>query len=538
MAQRPRATLGRVIDDLGSTLIEVIAGDVDAGTEVGGVAIHDPIDPPVMPEGTLLLGVGLAGAEEIAGVLREAGAAGAAGLIVRVPIEMSRQVREAVEETGVALFGLTRGASWAQVAAMLRSLLAVDDLGVDDGETLAGAAAGDLFAMANAVSALLDAPVTIEDLNSRVLAFSANQDVADAPRKETVLGRQVPERFTRELERRGVFREMYGSDRPVYVANLPGVDLPRVAVRVSAGDEILGSIWAAVSKPLPAEREQALLDSATLVALHMLRQRAGADVERRLQAELVATLVEGGPTAPEAAERLGVATGPSCVMALALREGSDASAVEAELQRVSGAFALHLGATHHRSAVALVGGVVYGVVPLARRDPEADRRAVAIAREFLDRIGDHSGVVIGIGRSAADATELPRSRADADRALRVLRNGPGPSRVARAEDVWAASLLLELGDLMAADRQELAGAVARLAAYDARHRGEMVETLRAWLDAFGDVAAAAAQLHVHPNTFRYRLRRIRQIAEIDLDDPEARFAAMLELRLNSNTRLR
>jgi len=36
---------------------------------------------------------------------------------------------------------------------------------------------------------------------------------------------------------------------------------------------------------------------------------------------------------------------------------------------------------------------------------------------------------------------------------------------------------------------------------------------------------------VHPNTFRYRLRRLAEIGGIDLNDPEARFAAMLELRL-------
>jgi DNA-binding PucR family transcriptional regulator len=38
-------------------------------------------------------------------------------------------------------------------------------------------------------------------------------------------------------------------------------------------------------------------------------------------------------------------------------------------------------------------------------------------------------------------------------------------------------------------------------------------------------------VHVHPNTFRYRLRRITEVGGIDLDDADSRFAAMLELRL-------
>ncbi|MFD1050894.1 helix-turn-helix domain-containing protein, partial [Kibdelosporangium lantanae] len=51
------------------------------------------------------------------------------------------------------------------------------------------------------------------------------------------------------------------------------------------------------------------------------------------------------------------------------------------------------------------------------------------------------------------------------------------------------------------------------------------------LDAFGDVIAAASALHVHPNTFRYRLRRLTEISGLDLTDPDARFAAMLQLRV-------
>ena len=63
------------------------------------------------------------------------------------------------------------------------------------------------------------------------------------------------------------------------------------------------------------------------------------------------------------------------------------------------------------------------------------------------------------------------------------------------------------------------------------HDANLVDTLRAWLDSFGDVAAASAAMFVHPNTFRYRLRRLAEVGGIDLADPEQRFAAMLQLRI-------
>ena len=98
------------------------------------------------------------------------------------------------------------------------------------------------------------------------------------------------------------------------------------------------------------------------------------------------------------------------------------------------------------------------------------------------------------------------------------------------EDVHAEALLMELRDLAAAHGDRPTGPVARLSAYDLEHGTNLVETLRAWLDAFGDVAAAAAAMFVHPNTFRYRLRRLTEVSGIDLGDPEQRFAAMLQLR--------
>ena len=107
-----------------------------------------------------------------------------------------------------------------------------------------------------------------------------------------------------------------------------------------------------------------------------------------------------------------------------------------------------------------------------------------------------------------------------------------PARlVARLADVHAQVLLMELRDLAAAHGDRPTGPVARLAAYDAEHDANLVATLRAWLDAFGDVAAASAAMYVHPNTFRYRLRRVTEVSAIDLADPEQRFATMLELRV-------
>ncbi|PZF84744.1 PucR family transcriptional regulator [Jiangella anatolica] len=538
---RPRASLGRVLDDLGSTLLTLGHGQPRRGVEIGGVVIHDPVDQPDLPRHAVVLGVGLRDAEEIAAVLPDLGKQEVAALIVRAPVPGDAAVAAAAEESGVVILGLAPGASWTQLVAILRSLLAEGDVGVVDAESLGGVPSGDLFTLANAISALVDAPITIEDRSSRVLAFSGRQDEADQSRIETILGRQVPEKYTRMLAERGVFRRIYRDDDPVWIEPLPlGPDeQPRVAVAVRAGDEVLGSIWAAVREPLDPDRTRALRDAAKLVALHMLRIRAGADVERRLRTDLLSTALEGGAGARDALSRLGLARQPVVVLALTVLDEPGAvqplhvdAALATERQQLGDGFAMHLSAVHPRSAAALIGDVTYGLLPLSGDTADGEERAARIAAEFLGRVGHRGRAAIAVGPVARDVAELAYARSAADRVVRVLRSeqGAGP-RVARLADVTVEALMLELRDLVAARGDGLTGAVARLWEYDQEHNGRMVETLRVWLDAFGDVIAASAALHVHPNTLRYRVRRLSALSGLDLDDPDARFAAMLQLRV-------
>ncbi|MEO3875577.1 helix-turn-helix domain-containing protein [Nonomuraea sp. B12E4] len=526
MRNRPRASLGRILQDLGTTVLDVAASTGDLDAEVTGVHIFDPLDELIVPPGGIVLGVGVRGAAEICFLIEHAPAA--AGIVVKLPVDVDEQVRAAVLETGVAVLGLTRGASWAQVAALLRSLLAEADLTEPGQEPQ-----GDLFALANAVCALLDAPVTIEDRSSRVLAFSGRQDEADAGRVETVLGRQVPERYLRMLDERGFFKRLYQSRDPIYMELAEEDTINRAAVAVRSGDEILGSIWVAVREPLSEQRQHALADAAKIVALQLLRERAGADTQRRLRADLLSTVLAGGADAPEAAGRLGIATTRLCVLAAQLvpdGAAADTARGESDRQRFCDALALHVAAIHPKSAAALVGSVAYAVLPLHSVGDE-EARAVRVAESFLARVGPRHAANIGVGRLAGNLSQVARSRADADRALRVLRARGTSGQAADYPAVHFESLLLQVADVAAAEEQTPTGPYQRLLDHDAEHGTELAATLRAYLDEFGDVNAASTRVHVHANTFRYRLKRLVEISGLDLSDPDARLTVMLQMRI-------
>lgn len=62
------------------------------------------------------------------------------------------------------------------------------------------------------------------------------------------------------------------------------------------------------------------------------------------------------------------------------------------------------------------------------------------------------------------------------------------------------------------------------------HRSELAETLLCWLSCRGDVGRTARKLHLHENSIRYRLDKVRELYGDELDDPDACFELQLALR--------
>ncbi|MFD0888741.1 hypothetical protein ACFQ08_29745, partial [Streptosporangium algeriense] len=71
MTGLPRASLGRVLEELGTTLLDVVCGDVRLTRDIGGVVIHDPLDEPALPDDALVMGVGLSDHADLARVVTQ-----------------------------------------------------------------------------------------------------------------------------------------------------------------------------------------------------------------------------------------------------------------------------------------------------------------------------------------------------------------------------------------------------------------------------------------------------------------------------------
>jgi hypothetical protein len=136
-------------------------------------------------------------------------------------------------------------------------------------------------------------------------------------------------------------------------------------------------------------------------------------------------------------------------------------------------------------------------------------------------------VTAAIGPSVPRA-ELPSSWALAKAALRAAEAGAvGGASPVKVEDHLADLLILESGGLAERLAQSR---LAPLAELTPSARGRMEETALAFVQHGGNAAAMARALHLHPQTIRYRLTRLRELFGEELEDPDARFELELALR--------
>jgi hypothetical protein len=488
-----------------------------------GVAVYDPLLELREGRDEVLLAVGVDPVTPAAiDVIARAGDHCFSAVVFHAAAEASPELVAAAREHGVALLLSPDDVSWAHLAAMLRVAL-----GPDQPFEVAGVALGDLFAFANQLAADVGGAVTIEDPQSRVLAYSGVEADVDEPRKETILGREVPRKYTRLLQERGVFRRLASSDDVVHMEAVPDVGLQRrVAIGVRAAGELLGSIWVAeAGRPLASHADAMLREGARTAALHIVRQRLDSQHLSTLRRRLVLDLLEGTDVPDVLAVRLRL--DPDGAHEVLAFEPLSAETPAAQLLQAIDAYCV----TFRISALTVdVGPRVYVILPLHTKPAGELRR---LAADTARRAGSmvRGQILAAIGSEALTVARLPQSRADADRVMRVLLRRGTQLTVADLDDVRAEAGLLEILDVIS-QRDHLLDGRLRAVAESGDDRGTvLLETLQAYLDHFGDVSRAAEALQVHPNTFRYRLRRAAEVTGMDLNDPAERLMASLQLRL-------
>jgi hypothetical protein len=224
------------------------------------------------------------------------------------------------------------------------------------------------------------------------------------------------------------------------------------------------------------------------------------DLRRRRRRELVALLLADPPADTAdvaAAARAASWDVPTGLAALACPEDA-------------------LGRIARRLPPEALATVIDGEGCILLPDPEGPGRS-----ESLARAAEEGSIVLG---PTVTPTSAHRSWSLAHSLLLSELEG---GSLLRVDDNLASLLLFESRDLAGriADRR-----LAAFADLTPKARARMRETALAHLRHDGNAVAMASAMHVHPQTARYRIARLRELLGDQLDDPDARFELQLALR--------
>ncbi|GAA1776601.1 PucR family transcriptional regulator [Actinomadura chokoriensis] len=471
------------------------------GGQVHDVVLAEPGEPAGQP-GEIVLGVGVTDPADAVALLERADTAGADGVVLKAPI--AAEVAAAARPLRPALIELQPDTSWTHVVWLVRGAIdrAYAPQGVHD----------DLFALADTAAEIADAPVTLEDARSRVLAYSGRQDTTDPARVSTIVGRRVPPQVIAHLRACGVFRKLTRSSEPILVPAGPDQMLPRLVIPVRAGGEWLGSIWVVARKPIPQDRVRRLTDLASVIALHLLRLRAEAGVARRVSADQLRAALRDGvrPGAAEPPWRVAVLGG-----------GEDLPRRLDLWEAITHRFGWH------RPLLADLDGALFA---LLTDRPGGEAGSLPWLRTVLAEVRAHDRTLYAAaGGPAHAATDLPRSRTEAAELDALVASGRLSPGLVLLEDAWDAVIVERARKATRIEAGLLGGPLPVLQAHDEAHGTAFLPTLDAWLDHYGDPKATAEALSVHPNTLRYRLRRMTEVTPVDLTSAQRRLAIRLQL---------
>jgi purine catabolism regulator len=270
-----------------------------------------------------------------------------------------------------------------------------------------------------------------------------------------------------------------------------------------------------VGKPeQPSQLDRIVAGHAlSLFAIELASSRAVADTERRLQGDFFDQLAAGTLPAADAARglaRFGFAR-DGMVVAVAM-EGPDplmlAQAVEDHGSRLEGGFLV------------------------SRRDDGASLLLPAGSEQGLEELVKSLGVrlgqtVLGGAGSVVAPVDTGRSLREARYALRVSRLEGWT--FAGFDDLGTYRLLLSMADPDAL-RAFAESILGPLDAYDRDQHGELVPSLRAFLQHNSRWEVAAAELFVHRHTLRYRIRKVEELTGRDVSSSFDRMEFWLALR--------
>ncbi len=393
-----------------------------------------------------------------------------------------------------------------------------------------------LDALVVTLSHLLSRPAVVQDRFYKLLAASegAEDELVSA---EVFEDARVADRVKKILQ----------EHRPAQFPVFPelGMHRSRVMAPIVVGKETVGYL-----SILENERPIEDLDfttaehAATVLALEVMKERTAFEVENRLKGSFTDDLLNGTYTDERTmtarARHLGynlaqhyhlLLIEPDELVPIHSRRRGEAEVarVRADLEEIVQGF---VQKSAPGSIVAPKGQGVVVLVPetFIGTNPQAIEALAQNLHARVVQVLPDLPSSIGAGRLCKGIADFKESFQEARRALDIIRRCHKRNQVVffHALGVYRLfSLIEDRAELMQLAEQTL----GPLLEYDRQHGTTLVRTLGYYLESGRNLESSARAMFIHVNTLKYRLKRIQEIARLDLNSAEQRFNVHLAVKI-------
>lgn len=523
MALGPGAVdVAYLVNTLGTSVIWPLATNAALTTAIAAPIIYDADDSIPDVAGGVLLLVGRRPDEDATlRAVREAGGHGIGAVVVKLRGGPTDRLVKVATEAGCTVLAAADAVPWHRLDQLIAAAVGAGVRNSDSGQ--------ELFTLANTVAQAVNGAVTIEDLDRNILAYSNLEGHAIDPiRRNGILARRVPYSPRKEE----LYREVYRAHGVVHFLENPAAnELGRCAIAIRAGRQILGTIWAVQQgEPASITAPDVLVEASHMAAIRLLQSQDTHDIDRHLQSEWLRSLLEGSATETGANAMDGVLDLQSSVLAgFMLRPGGQHQPLTGQLAK---AVEQYFTVFRASAPIVSIGPTVYTLLSTAS-DARAPRRAARNCVVALEARLERP-VLAAISSPARGNGQMVELRQEVDNILSVLTTDDSTQRnVATSYDVHAALFLRRIAaDIPREDRVRYSG-LRMLIAHDQEKGTPYTTTMLCYLVSLGDIASAAKQLNVHPNTVRYRIQQIKEKFDLRFESADDMLVLWLSLRLES-----
>ncbi|CDQ19146.1 DNA-binding transcriptional regulator, PucR family [Halobacillus karajensis] len=386
--------------------------------------------------------------------------------------------------------------------------------------------------LADRIAESLGCPVTIEDANHRIISYSKHETNVDDARTATIMRRKVPEQVINGLWKHGIMSKLFESDQPLIVEKIEEIGLGnRLAISVHKNKELLGFIWAQTNDlSVTSEHLEEIKEAAQWVSHHLLRQQAKKKKTDENRKEFFWQLLTGSLENQSEIKRLAKKyqmnlQGQLCVAVFEFKE---------EMSQAVERHAYYLTETLHQTRIVNRIFDDQQLILLVRTDDQEDANEMnqAFIREFTQKMKErlHFEDLKGaFGLIYDSPTLIGDSYKQALKVLELKEQYPdGLHHVDNYQDLGVYQFINELAALQKKENYKN-DALRHIKAYDDRNKSMLLETLKVFLEKNSNVHQAAAHMHIHTNTLNYRLKRIKEIGNIDFKDVNQKTMLYLDL---------